>query len=117
MATNKFKSKVSTNLIDGAVPVDDAGTPTPSEEVTMIEPVEETVDAGENPETAPPVKIVEEEEVTIKDIPERNVKVCLKANHSCSIGGTMYHFEKGKQYNVPISVKEILLQSDLLAPL
>lgn len=48
---------------------------------------------------------------------ERNVKVCLNTDHSCSIGGVRYHFEKGKSQNVPESVKAILKQAGLLTAL
>lgn len=54
---------------------------------------------------------------TEKVPPERNVKVVLGCSHTCTIGGVRYHFEKGKQYNVPMNVKTILRQAGLLMPL
>ena len=125
MAASKFKPKASSNIIEGATPVEDTGvTMTPDESVGAT-PVEETPVAESKEEVAPVEKTeeVSETEPTVtfedkKSTPiEKNVKICLREKHSCIIGGTAYHFEKGKQYNVPESVKSILMQADLLMPL
>ena len=50
-------------------------------------------------------------------VPDRLLKVRLKADHSCCIGGEFYHFLKDRCYNVPTNVKRILSQADLLKPL
>ena len=124
MAANKFKPKASSNIIEGATPVEETEvTMTPDESVGAT-PVEETP-VAESKEVAPVeyTKEVSETEPTVtfedkKSTPiEKNVKICLREKHSCIIGGTAYHFEKGKQYNVPESVKSILMQADLLMPL
>ena len=48
---------------------------------------------------------------------EKRVKVKMKKDHKCHIGGEWYHLLKEKQYNVPENVKEILASRDLLSPL
>ena len=128
MAANKFKPKASSNVIEGATPVDEMNPMTPVEEETETTPtasiVEEETPAtpvAEVPETktdaveTAPVVTFEEEKT--KAPIEKNVKIRTRVNHSCCIGGVRYHFEKGKQVNVPESVKSILLQADLLMPL
>ena len=45
------------------------------------------------------------------------VKVLMKENHKCCIGGEWYYLEQGKQYNVPENVKEVLMKADKLLPL
>lgn len=120
MAARNFKPKASSNIIEGATPVDEAEvTKTPEESVEDITteetPTEITPEEGaeEVSETEPTVTFEDKKSTPI----EKNVKVCLNTKHSCFIGGVAYHFEKGKQYNVPASVKSILLQADLLMPL
>lgn len=114
MAAKNFKPKASSNIIEGATPVAETEvTMTPDESVEVaveVTPVEETVEVKE---TEPTVTFEDKKSTPI----EKNVKVCLKTKHSCHIGGVAYHFEKGKQYNVPQSVKSILMQADLLMPL
>ena len=131
MATRNFKPKASSNIIEGAIPVDETEvTMTPDESVedapvgdTPIEetpseeaPVEEVTAEGDAESVSETVPTVTFEDKVSTPI-EKNVKICLKAKHSCVIGGKAYHFEKGKQYNVPASVKSILMQADLLMPL
>ena len=110
MATNsKFKPKASNNIIEGVTPVEEKEVV--ADEVTTLEEVEETTEKVEE------VATVTFEEKESKKPAVKNVKICTKVNHSCFIGGVSYHFEKGKQYNVPESVKSILRQADLLMPL
>ena len=117
MAEKKFKPRASSNIIEGATSVD--STESPSTEIvtesTPSSPVEETpvTSTPEVPET--PVVTFEDRASTAPV--QKNVKVCTKVNHSCTIGGVAYHFIKGKQTNVPANVKAILLQADLLMPL
>ncbi len=134
--TNKFKPKASKNAIEGATPIEETEATTVTEETSQTdaeeealesmegetpdtmtdEQTEEVTDSGENPETAPPT--VQFDTASDKKAPaEKNVRVALNRAHSCSIGGERYHFEKGKQYNVPASVKTILKQAGLLMPL
>jgi hypothetical protein len=47
----------------------------------------------------------------------RKVRVATVVNHHCKIGPTMYHFQKNVPQMVPVEVKEILRQANLLAPL
>lgn len=132
MAASKFKPKASSNIIEGATPVEEtAVTNTPDEVSVGATPAEETPVADNSAVTTPVEKTEEDSKkeevsetaptVTFEDKKstpiEKNVKVCLKTKHSCHIGGVAYHFEKGKQYNVPASVKSILMQADLLMPL
>ena len=72
-------------------------------------------EAGEMEE----VKEVEVKEVKVEEtkVDKKTVKVLMKSNHRCSIGGEWYSFLKGKQYFVPEFVKEILKRDDLISPL
>ena len=129
MAAKNFKPKASSNVIEGATPVNETevtntpdevsveATPekeSPKTEQTEVTPVKESDSNHEVSETAPTVTFEDTKSTTPI---EKNVKIRLRAKHSCSIGGVAYHFEKGKQYNVPASVKSILMQADLLMPL
>ena len=128
MAARNFKPKASSNIIDGATPVEEQIPVTPAEEENTVETTTSPVEV-ESPVTfVPEVPETKEDEektapsVTFEDKSpktpiEKNVKIRTKVNHSCCIGGVRYHFEKGKQTNVPESVKTILLQADLLMPL
>lgn len=128
MAARNFKPKASSNIIEGVTPVEEQIPVTPVEEENVVEPtstsaVQETPvteapktpeKENEVPETTPTVTF---EDKSPKAPIEKNVKIRTRVNHSCCIGGVRYHFEKGKQTNVPESVKAILLQADLLMPL
>lgn len=128
MATRNFKPKASSNIIEGATPVEEQIPVTPVEEENVAEatatpivqetPATEATEAPEKenevPKTTPTVTF---EDKSSKTPIEKNVKIRTRVNHSCCIGGVRYHFEKGKQTNVPESVKAILLQADLLMPL
>ena len=126
MATRNFKPKASSNIIEGATPVEEVVTPVEQEEVVeptstpvaQETPVAEATEVHETEnkveETTPTVTF---EDKSTKTPVEKNVKIRTRVSHSCCIGGVRYHFEKGKQTNVPESVKAILLQADLLMPL
>lgn len=64
------------------------------------------------------VEIVEEA-VTVEESnqPDKLVKIRLRENHKCFIGGERYFLDKGKTYNVPENVKRILDEEGVLAPL
>ena len=129
MATRNFKPKASSNIIEGVTPVEEQTNVTPVEEEKVAEPTP-TPAVQEAPATEAP-KVPEKENEVAETTPtvtfskeksskapiEKNVKIRTRVNHSCCIGGVRYHFEKGKQTNVPESVKTILLQADLLMPL
>lgn len=129
MATRNFKPKASSNIIEGATPVEEQNVVTPVEqegvaeatstpaplETSVVEATEATEHENEKvEETSPTVTFAENKTNTPA---EKNVKIRTRVNHSCCIGGVRYHFEKGKVTNVPESVKAILLQADLLMPL
>lgn len=54
---------------------------------------------------------------TVSEKPPEMVRIRLARKHDCNIGGTPYHFEKGKVYDVPADVKRVLSKGDLLRPL
>ena len=126
----KFKPKLSSNIIEGATPLeevadevtDDKKEDTPKikgvavKEVKEVEDKKEPVDETKEPkkEDTPTVSFDTKE---VRNTIERNVKICPKVNHTCVIGGVPYHLEKGKQVNVPLNVKTILMKADLLMPL
>lgn len=108
MATNrKFKSQ-SASTVEAAT-----AEPTFVEDEVVADAVNE-----EASETAPPEDV---SEVVFSDTESspatRNVKIRLKKNHSCVIGGERYNFEAGKQVSVPENVKDILMRADMLLPL
>lgn len=126
MATRNFKPKASSNIIEGATPVEEVVTPVEQEEVAEATstPVAQGTPVAEAPEVHETENKVQETTQTVtfedkssKTPAEKNVKIRTRVNHTCSIGGVRYHFEKGKTVNVPESVKAILLQADLLMPL
>lgn len=49
--------------------------------------------------------------------PTKMVKILMKENHKCCIGGEWYYLLEGKHYNVPENVKEILNNAGKLLPL
>ena len=118
MATKNFKPKASSNIIEGATPVEEQNVVTPVEQEEVVEatstPVAQEASVAEAPEVTQTVTF---EDKSTKTPAEKNVKIRTRVNHTCSIGGVRYHFEKGKTTNVPESVKAILLQADLLMPL
>lgn len=79
-------------------------------------------DVAETVETSD-VKNPTEDEVTINEdetvaVPaERKVKVRLRENHRCHIGGETYDFKKGQVALVPEFVKSVLAKADLLQSL
>lgn len=54
-----------------------------------------------------------DDDVTIQSAVKK-VKVKVKKDHSCSIGGVWYNLVAGKETNVPENVKQILANANLL---
>jgi hypothetical protein len=119
-------------------------TPTETEEVVeeTVETPEEVVETTEEPteeETETPVETTETEEevvvvteapkmeekplvqvvevVTTKPVEPKKVRIKLKRDHRCCIGGEWYNFSKDGSYSVSENVKNILAREDLLLPL
>lgn len=127
-----FKPKVSENLIESAealVDEEEKKEDVLEEDVTEVDEKVEPEKEQETPEqeqatlvkpkvenASPPPVIFEDKDLKKKSF-ERNVRVCTKIDHTCSIGGKTYHFERGKQVNVPVEVKAILMKANLLMPL
>ena len=85
---------------------------------------ETTAPEQETPEVDVTVPDVEEPEVSVDTSsiddskkPENMVKVRMRTDHKCTIGGELYHLESGKVYTVPENVKRILNKAGLLSPL
>ena len=108
--TRKFKTNSTTAEVATVEPVESIPA---VEDVSEAEVASVTVVEPES-ETAPPEVVFSDVESTPAS---RNVKVRLKRNHSCVIGGERYNFEGGKQVSVPENVKAILMRADLLLPL
>lgn len=108
--TRKFKTNSTTAEVATVEPVESIPA---VEDVSEAEVDSVTVVEPES-ETAPPEVVFSDVESTPAP---RNVKVRLKRNHSCVIGGERYNFEGGKQVSVPENVKAILMRADLLLPL
>lgn len=49
--------------------------------------------------------------------PPKMVRIKMRDDHRCHIGGQSYVLEKGKCYNVPENVKNVLTRAELLLPL
>ena len=86
---------------------------TPEEEVVTEEPTEDLVMVSDEDKKAEENSSAESSEVTIQSS-VKNVKVKVKKDHSCCIGGVWYNLEAGKEINVPSNVKQILASAGLL---
>lgn len=80
-------------------------------EVVVESPVESVVVEKTSP------SVVVQGRPDEKARPKENVKIRLRKDHSCSIGGEMYDFKAGKVYTVPKNVKKILNRAGFLSPL
>ena len=101
-----MEKKVTINVDGDKANVETKGAK--GEEVTLVTP--------ELKAKVEEVSIVATKENT-NPIVEKRVKVKMKKDHKCHIGGEWYHLLADKQYNVPENVKEILAKADLLLPL
>lgn len=81
--------------------------------------IEEPVLEEELVEETPVVNVdVEGSKVKKEEQPEKNVRIKMAEDHKCNIGGEWYNLKKGQCYNVPVSVKQRLMQiAGLLLPL
>ena len=86
---------------------------TPEEEVVTEEPTEDLVTVSDEDKKAEENSSADSSEVTVQSS-VKNVKVKVKKDHSCCIGGTWYNLEAGKEINVPVNVKQILANAGLL---
>lgn len=103
-------------------------------EVTVPENVKVETPEESEKETTSPEQETQEVDVTVPDVeepevsvdtssiddskkPENMVKVRMRTDHKCTIGGELYQLESGKVYNVPENVKRILNKAGLLSPL
>ncbi len=92
----------------------------PEEEVVLVsKDLQEKV--SEVKETEPKEE-KEEDEVTLvanttEPVKPKTVKILMKEDHKCYIGGEWYYLAKEKSYNVPENVKTILLEAGKLKPL
>lgn len=86
---------------------------TPEEEVVTEEPTEDLVMVSDEDKKAEENSSADSSEVTVQSS-VKNVKVKVKKDHSCCIGGTWYNLEAGKEINVPVNVKQILANAGLL---
>ena len=59
-------------------------------------------------------KANEAEVEIVNPLKEKMVKIRLREKHFCNIGGTPYHFNKNEVYTVPLNVKRVLMEADLL---
>ena len=59
-------------------------------------------------------KANEAEVKIVNPLKEKMVKIRPREKHFCNIGGTPYHFNKNEVYTVPLNVKRVLMEADLL---
>lgn len=57
------------------------------------------------------------ENVKQEPVKPKKVKIKMKKDHKCNIGGNWYVFKADKQYDVPVDVKTILSKHDLIKAL
>lgn len=81
-------------------------TPKKEEPIIVVEDKKEEEDL---------VVVVEQPKEVVA--PVKMVKVLMSENHKCCIGGEWYYLMKGKQYNVPLNVKEVLMRANKLSPM
>lgn len=94
-------------------------TPEESEKETTTAPEQETpeVDVTVPEDVEEPEVSVDTSSVDDSKKPENMVKVRMRTDHKCTIGGELYQLESGKVYTVPENVKRILNKAGLLSPL
>lgn len=90
--------------------------------IEVVKPVEETDIADEILEEvkdSETLSVDKSVETGVENIPttEYNVKIRMREDHYCCIGGERYDLKKGKLYTVPENVKRILNDAGFLAPL
>lgn len=94
---------------DGIDYADEGNTPSDQEEPTDHE--EKTEDDSINLASI-------EDGITLEEQPveeqEKMAKVALKTDYKLNVGGTWYHFKAGVEKSIPIHVKQILLETDLV---
>lgn len=94
------------------------GSAEETSESTDTEKPEETEGAEESEETKEPeVKATSAVEFKPEVVVEKTTRIRSRVDHRCTIGGVHYDFVKGKTYNVPANVRDILSRNDLLSPL
>jgi hypothetical protein len=101
------ETSVETEVVETQVDVEDK---TEEAEETEVEVSVET--ENKEPEVEVDNKAVED-----KTVAQKNVRVKLKADHRCFIGGELYDLKAGQCYNVPEFVKKTLNRIGVLAPL
>ena len=79
--------------------------------VEISEEKEETDGIEVNPEAL----VVNE--VKIPEEKDKKVKIRMRVDHHCTIGGEFYDLKAGKTFNVPADVKRIFSREGLLSPL
>jgi len=63
------------------------------------------------------VIIPKEQDYEVKPVEPKKLKVKMRVDHKCYVGGEWYYLKKDKQYSVPVNVKRILAEGDYLLPL
>ena len=81
----------------------------------IVETVTDTVETSDVNEVMDDVTINEDTTVAVPK--EKMVKVRLREDHKCSIGGVTYVLKKGVVHTVPEFVKTILMKADVLQSL
>ena len=111
-------SEESEVTVDSEENVSEGVTEAPEERAPEVFVEQESHEEKKETEQ-PEVKVdVEGSVVKKEEQPERNVRIKMGADHKCCIGGEWYNLKKSQCYNVPVSVKNILMQVvGLLLPL
>lgn len=89
-----------------------------AEKIESVEETKEETVEVEPEVSAEPVISVDTTTVKESNIPEdKNVRIKMRVNHTCTIAMQRYDLKAGQCYNVPVNVKDILNRAGLLAPL
>lgn len=114
MAVKKTSTKAKKEPIV-EVTVDEEIKEVVSEVEEKVEDVEEK--KSEVKKGEPIIEVNEDKVDTSKIATPTNVRIKMKTDHKCCIGGEFYVFKKGSCYNVPKEVKMRLAKAGVLLPL
>lgn len=115
----KVVEKKTVNVVTPDFVVDEVKTEVDINDDLSVEEDEiEEDDIQEDTKEEPVVIITPVEELTPPTpVEDKNVRIKLRVDHKCVVGGEMYDLKKDQCYNVPSGVKKRLNKAGLLAPL
>lgn len=114
---NRKKAEVEVAIKEEKKVIEEA----PIDEVVEAQSIDEFLDEGapiEEPKSKKKEKVeVDTTPVDKSNAVESTVRIKMRENHKCWVGGECYWLQKGQCYNVPKEVKMRLSRAGLLLPL